>query len=119
MTKQEQIDELAKAIYENYDCDGMRDGFCRGCGLLGEEMCISRLCAKRLYNAGYHKNDTSTFHTYSDSVLQKQTKQWLIERIRELEQAHLDDELQLNKQRENFQKLLEEVKRKCERDVEE
>lgn len=57
MTKQEQIDELARAIYENYDCDGMRDGFCRGCGFEGDEMCTSRLCAKRLYNDGYRKED--------------------------------------------------------------
>lgn len=122
MTKQEQIEEMAKII----DCGQYCGDDCRQCKYNDETLitfCRFGRIAEMLYNKGYHRNDTSTFHTYSDSVLQKQTKQWLIERIRELEQAHLDDEWQLDNQRKYFKKILDElfddIKSKCGVEVDE
>lgn len=72
--------------------------------------------ARAIIEAGYHTNDNSALKTYSDSVLMKQTKAWLIDQIRLLEQSCKDYEWQVNNQAKNYEKLLAEEKQQTVRE---
>lgn len=111
MNKEKEIKELAKTIYESgVALDGTDFAF----GVSGDDH-FTKL-AKKLIEAGYYINDNSTLKTYSDSVLMKQTKTWLIDQIRLLEQSCKDYEWQVNNQAKNYEKLLSKAKQQSVRE---
>lgn len=113
MKNQNQINEVAKIINECVGTNlGQIHGTKSGYGKCADVTTTvdTTLVAESIISAGYHKTDRSTLRIYSDSVLMRQTKQWLVEYIRLLEQLHKDDEQQIDQQVENFNRLIKEMK---------
>jgi hypothetical protein len=73
MSKEKQIEEMAKAMCRN----GMSNGNCAmdddPCAL----ECVYGCCAESLYNAGYRKQSEGEWHFYSDDFSGKQVTGWI------------------------------------------
>lgn len=67
---------------------------------------VAEEIADALIKQGYHTNDNSAIKTYSKGTLMKQTKAWLIDQIRLLEQSNRDYEWQVNNQDKNYMNML-------------